>query len=65
MERNSQLPIERQARVVGATWLDPQLIGGDSGLGDVGFGVEVTDALWQRTDFLVEQGMARRLPQFE
>ncbi|WP_133648537.1 relaxase/mobilization nuclease domain-containing protein [Paraburkholderia flava] len=58
VELKSHLPIERQARVVGATWLDQQLIGGGKGLGDLGFGAEVKDALRQRADFLVEQGVA-------
>lgn len=42
------LPIERQARVIGATWLDQQLIGGGSGLGDLGFGSEAKQAMQQR-----------------
>ncbi len=33
VELKSHLPIERQARVIGATWLDQQLIGGGKGLG--------------------------------
>lgn len=60
VELKSRLPIERQARVIGATWLDQQLIGGGKGLGDVGFGSEVKDALRQRADFLAEQGLAER-----
>ena len=56
----SHLPIERQARVIGATWLDQQLIGGGNGLGDLGFGAEVKDALRQRADFLAEQGLTGR-----
>ncbi|MDI3492107.1 MAG: hypothetical protein PWP11_3385 [Thauera sp.] len=51
--------IERQARVIGATWLDQQLIGG-SGLGDLGFGGEAKQAMQQRADFLTEQGLAER-----
>ncbi|EMW0834839.1 relaxase/mobilization nuclease and DUF3363 domain-containing protein [Enterobacter roggenkampii] len=58
MELKSHLPIERQARVIGATWLDQQLIGGGKGLGDLGFGADVKDALRQRADFLAEQGLA-------
>lgn len=58
VELKSHLPIERQARVIGATWLDQQLIGGGKGLGELGFGGEVKDALHQRTDFLIEQGLA-------
>jgi hypothetical protein len=38
--------------------LDQQLIGGGKGLGDLGFGAEVKDALRQRADFLIEQGLA-------
>ncbi|WP_234263294.1 relaxase/mobilization nuclease domain-containing protein [Hydrogenophaga sp. NFH-34] len=60
VELKSHLPIEQQARVIGATWLDQQLIGGGNGLGDVGFGSEVKDALQQRAEFLVEQGLAER-----
>ncbi|MFL6959465.1 relaxase/mobilization nuclease domain-containing protein [Nocardiopsis yanglingensis] len=58
VELKSHLPIERQARVIGATWLDQQLIGGGKGLGDKGFGAEVKDALRERADFLAEQGLA-------
>ncbi|MDN7842453.1 relaxase/mobilization nuclease and DUF3363 domain-containing protein [Burkholderia multivorans] len=58
VELKSHLPIERQARVIGATWLDQQLVGGGKGLGDLGFGAEVKDALRQRADFLAEQGLA-------
>jgi hypothetical protein len=58
VELKSHLPIERQARVLGATWLDQQLIGGGKGLGDLGFGSEVKDALRARADFLAEQGLA-------
>ncbi|MDX4953652.1 relaxase/mobilization nuclease and DUF3363 domain-containing protein [Delftia acidovorans] len=60
VELKSHLPIERQARVIGATWLDQQLIDGGKGLGDLGFGSEAKDALRQRADFLVEQGLAER-----
>jgi len=56
----SHLPIERQARAIGATWLDQQLIGGGKALGDLGFGSEVREALQQRSDFLVEQGLAEK-----
>ena len=60
VELKSHLPIERQARVIGATWLDQQLIGGGKGLGDLGFGSEARQALQQRADFLAEQGLAER-----
>ncbi|MHB0975243.1 MAG: DUF3363 domain-containing protein [Thiobacillus sp.] len=60
VELRSHLPIERQTRVIGATWLDQQLIRGTSGIADNGFGGQVRDALRQRSDFLVEQGLAER-----
>lgn len=60
VELKSQLPIERQARVIGATWLDQQLIGGGRGLGDLGFGGDAKQAMQQRADFLEEQGLAQR-----
>lgn len=44
--------------MIGATWLDPQLIGGGKGPGDLGFGGEVKDALRERADFLAEQALA-------
>lgn len=60
VELKSHLPIERQARVIGATWLDQQLIGGGRGFSDIGFGGEVKEALQERADFLEEQGLAHR-----
>ena len=63
VELKSHLPIERQARVIGATWLDQQLIGGGSGLGDLGFGGDAKQAMQQRADFLEEQGLAQRRSQ--
>jgi Protein of unknown function (DUF3363) len=59
-ELKSHLSIDRQSRVMGATWLDQQLIGRSKGLGDLGFGGEVKGALQQRADFLVEHGLAER-----
>lgn len=60
VEVKSHLPIERQACVIGATWLDQQLIGGGRGLGDLGFGGDAKQAMQQRTVFLEEQGLAQR-----
>ena len=60
VELRSHLPIERQTRVIGATWLDQQLIGGRTGIGEQGFGGEVRAVLRQRADFLIEQGLAER-----
>jgi hypothetical protein len=56
----SHLPIERQVRAMGATWLDQQLIGDVRAVGHDGFGKETREALRQRTDFLIEQGLAER-----
>ncbi|TBR11803.1 MAG: DUF3363 domain-containing protein [Rugosibacter sp.] len=60
VELRSHLPIERQTRVIGATWLDQQLIGGAGGIANNGFGGDVREALRQRSDFLIEQGLAER-----
>jgi len=58
VELKSHLPIERQTRVIGATWLDQQLIDGGSRLGNLGFGAEAKQAMQQRANFLAEQGLA-------
>lgn len=56
----SHISIERQARAIGATWLDQQLIDGRNVGGGQGFGTEVGKALEQRADFLVEEGLAEK-----
>jgi len=60
VDLKSHLPIERQTRIIGATWLDQQLISGGKGLGELGFGSEVKQAMQQRADFLTEQGLAEK-----
>ncbi|EPW8900884.1 relaxase/mobilization nuclease and DUF3363 domain-containing protein [Pseudomonas aeruginosa] len=60
VELRTPQPLEQQVRAVGATWLDQQLLGGNRELVDQGFGKEVREALRQRADFLVEQGLAER-----
>lgn len=61
VELRSHLPIERQTRVIGATWLDQQLVGNGGGvISDHGFGAEVRVALKERVGFLSEQGLAER-----
>ncbi|WP_375739347.1 DUF3363 domain-containing protein [Pseudomonas boanensis] len=60
VELRTPLSVGRQVRAIGATWLDQQLIGGRRELADKGFGREVHEALKQRADFLVEQGLAER-----
>jgi hypothetical protein len=59
-ELRSHLPIERQARVIGATWLDQQLLDGERAVANRGFGAEVKSALRERVDFLVSQRLAER-----
>jgi hypothetical protein len=60
VQLKSHLPIERQVCALGATWLDQQLICGGKGVGDLGFGIEVKQAMQQRADLLIEQGLAER-----
>ncbi|MDP1680530.1 MAG: DUF3363 domain-containing protein [Burkholderiales bacterium] len=59
IELRSHLPIEQQARAVGATWLDRNLVA-VGGVANHGFGAQVRDAMQYREDFLVEQGLAKR-----
>ncbi|UPT57217.1 relaxase/mobilization nuclease and DUF3363 domain-containing protein [Dickeya zeae] len=54
----SPLPVERQIRAIGATWLDQQLLSGNLSPDVRGFGGEVRAALRQRVDFLISQGLA-------
>jgi hypothetical protein len=56
----SHLPLERQIRAVGATWLDQQLIDDRFPTGRMGFASAVHEALAARKQFLVEQGVAQR-----
>jgi type IV secretory pathway VirD2 relaxase len=60
VELRSHLSIAQQTRVMGATWLDQQLVGGVTDMGGGGFAGEVLEALRQRGEFLVEQGLAKR-----
>lgn len=57
---HTALPLEGQVRAIGATWLDTHLVGSDHAVANQGFGAQVQDALRQRADFLVEQGLAQR-----
>lgn len=56
----SHLPIERQVRAMGATWLDEQLTRDAPLPAAAGFGAAVTRALDDRKTFLVEQGLAEK-----
>lgn len=57
----SDFSIEEQIHAHGATWLDRRLVAREPiEVGEGGFGREVKQALQDRTDHLVEQGLARR-----
>jgi type IV secretory pathway VirD2 relaxase len=57
----SPLPLERQVVAPGATWLDRELVGREkTELSETGFGAAVRTALAQRTERLVDCGLARR-----
>jgi len=57
---HSNLPIDKQIKATGATWLDRQLVAQEASLGTAGFGATVKDALRARKEFLVENGLAQR-----
>lgn len=63
IELRSHLPIEQQVRTMGATWLDRQLVEGGQALARQGFGAQAREAMGQREDYLVEQGLAERREQ--
>lgn len=56
----SYLPIQRQVRAVGATWLDRLLVNQHDDMSPTGFGSEVRGALADREGFLVREGLAER-----
>jgi type IV secretory pathway VirD2 relaxase len=56
----SHLPVERQVRALGATWLDEQIARGSAPQSSAGFGATVQRALDDRKLFLMEQGLAER-----
>ena len=60
VEVRSYLPIERQVRAVGATWLDRLLVDRRDDFSSTGFGSEVRAALADREGFLVREGSAER-----
>ena len=60
VEVRSYLPIERQVRAVGATWLDRLLVDQRDDLAPTGFGSDVRAALADREGFLVREGLAER-----
>jgi type IV secretory pathway VirD2 relaxase len=56
----SDFPLEAQISASGATWLDRQLLAGESATSGNAFGVEVREAMDRRVNHLVEEGLARR-----
>ena len=59
----SAYDLDRQVGSDGATWLDRELVSPNrTPLTQAGFGAEVSRALEQRRDSLVEQGLATRAP---
>ena len=54
------LPLEKQTRAVGSTWLDQELVKGSPELPATDFGGEVRSALAARAEFLTDQGLARK-----
>jgi len=56
----SDLTIDQQAVVSGATWLDRQLVTREPPPIGGGFGAEVRQAMDRRVDHLIEQGLAAR-----
>jgi hypothetical protein len=57
---HSHLSIGRQTQVIGATWLDRQLIGRDTRVPATPFGTALTVAFAEREAFLIDQGLAQR-----
>jgi type IV secretory pathway VirD2 relaxase len=56
----SDLPLDRQVRARGATWLDRQLLTRNAGLASQGFGAEVRTAMAGREAHLLGEGLAAR-----
>lgn len=57
----SYVSLEKQINAKGATWLDRQLLGKDQlDLQGTRFGRKATEALRQRKEVLIEQGLAKR-----
>ena len=60
MELKSHLPIDKQIRTIGATWLDHQLVTAEGSASATGFGAAMREALNARVDFLIKEGLAQR-----
>jgi type IV secretory pathway VirD2 relaxase len=58
---HSHLPVEQQIRAIGATWIDRCLVDGAPATSAArGFPATVQNAMRQREDFLIQQGLAQR-----
>lgn len=60
LANRSDLDLGSQIKAPGATWLDRRLIERGAGIANAGFGTEVQQAMDQRTDWLVQGGLATR-----
>ena len=60
LANRSDLDLAAQIKAPGATWLDRRLIERGAGIANGGFGAEVRQAMDQRTDRLVRDGLATR-----
>lgn len=60
VELRSHLSLDHQSRAIGTTWLDRQRFGATASLSLAGFGAQVRDAMREREEFLVDQGLAER-----
>lgn len=60
LKLHSHLSLTQQTRAIGATWLDQQLVAQKAVLSNSGFGAQVSDALNEREQFLVGQGLAKQ-----
>ena len=56
----SDLSVEAQVTTSGATWIDRQLLAKDPAMSAGGFGAEVRQAMDQRAEYLVKEGLAQR-----
>jgi len=57
----SDLPLAAQVAAPGATWLDRQLVAREPVASGSGFGLEIRQAMDERTQFLVREGLASRV----
>jgi hypothetical protein len=61
VDKLSNLSLEQQIKADGATWLDRHLVSGHTEPPrDAGFGREIKEALRQRQQFLIDQGLAQQ-----